>query len=64
MKQEIKGHREIKGHPLTADYRVKVMVPDMNDYQNFLLNKITRIQGGGTGVHSSFVLRQPIRKRL
>ncbi|MFK0573237.1 Lrp/AsnC family transcriptional regulator [Endozoicomonas sp.] len=45
----------------SADYMLKVMVPDMNDYQDFLLNKITRIQGV-TGVHSSFVLRQPIRK--
>ncbi|WP_299729916.1 Lrp/AsnC family transcriptional regulator [uncultured Endozoicomonas sp.] len=45
----------------SADYMVKVMVPDMNYYQDFLLNKITRI-AGVTGVHSSFVLRQPIRK--
>ncbi len=43
----------------SADYMVKVMVPDMNYYQNFLLDKITRIQGV-SGVHSSFVLRQPI----
>lgn len=45
----------------SADYMLKVMVPDMTYYQDFLLNKITRIKGV-TGVHSSFVLRQPIRK--
>ncbi|WP_422449574.1 MULTISPECIES: Lrp/AsnC family transcriptional regulator [unclassified Endozoicomonas] len=45
----------------SADYMVKVMVPDMNYYQDFLLNKITKITGV-TGVHSSFVLRQPVHK--
>ena len=45
----------------SADYMIKVMVPDMNYYQNFLLEKITRLQGV-TGVHSSFVLRQPISR--
>lgn len=45
----------------SADYMVKVMVPDMNYYQNFLLEKITKLQGV-TGVHSSFVLRQPISR--
>ena len=45
----------------SADYVVKVMVPDMNYYQDLLLNRITRIPGV-TGVHSSFVLRQPIQK--
>ena len=45
----------------SADYMVKVMIPDMAYYQDFLLNKITRISGV-TGVHSSFVLRQPILK--
>ena len=44
----------------SADYIIKVIVPDMNYYQDFLLNKITRIEGV-TGVHSSFILRQPIR---
>ena len=45
----------------TADYMIKVMVPDMAYYQDFLLNKITRIKGVN-GVHSSFVLRRPISK--
>jgi Lrp/AsnC family leucine-responsive transcriptional regulator len=42
-----------------ADYQLKVTVPSMDDYQRFLLNKITRIEGV-IGVHSSFVLRKPI----
>ncbi|BES71767.1 Lrp/AsnC family transcriptional regulator [Marinobacter nanhaiticus D15-8W] len=42
-----------------ADYMLKVVVPGMDDYHEFLLNKITRIQGV-SGVHSSFVLRRVI----
>jgi Lrp/AsnC family leucine-responsive transcriptional regulator len=41
-----------------ADYLLKVVVEDMDDYQQFLLDKVTRI-GGVTGVHSSFVLKSP-----
>jgi len=41
----------------SADYQLKVLVPDMEYYQEFLLNKITRIEGV-TGVHSSFMLRE------
>lgn len=41
-----------------ADYLLKVVVADMDDYQQFLLNKITRIEGV-SGVHSSFVLKSP-----
>ncbi|MDB5824253.1 MAG: AsnC family transcriptional regulator [Herminiimonas sp.] len=44
-----------------ADYQLKVIVRDMDAYQDLLLNKITRIQGV-TGVHSSFVLRKVIDK--
>ena len=40
-----------------ADYLLKVVVPDMDHYQEFLLNKITRIEGV-SGVHSSFVMRR------
>ncbi len=40
-----------------ADYLLKVVVPDMDAYQQFLLNKITRIEGV-SGVHSSFVMRK------
>jgi Lrp/AsnC family leucine-responsive transcriptional regulator len=42
-----------------ADYQIKVVVRDMDHYQAFLLNQITRIDGV-TGVHSSFVLRRVI----
>ena len=42
-----------------ADYQLKVSVPNMDEYQRFLLNKITKIEGV-IGVHSSFVLRKPI----
>ena len=41
----------------SADYQLKVVVPDMEYYQEFLLNKITRIDGV-TDVHSSFMLRE------
>ena len=44
-----------------ADYQLKVVVGDMDAYQELLLNKITRIQGV-TGVHSSFVLRKVVDK--
>ena len=40
-----------------ADYQLMVVVPDMDTYQEFLLNKITRIEGV-SGVHSSFVMRR------
>jgi len=43
----------------SADYLLKIAVKDMEVYQNFLLNKITKIPGV-TDVHSSFVLRQVI----
>ena len=41
----------------SADYQLKVFVPDMEYYQEFLLNKITKIEGV-TDVHSSFILRE------
>ena len=44
-----------------ADYQIKVVVRDMDAFQELLLNRITRIQGV-TGVHSSFVLRKVIDK--
>ena len=40
-----------------ADYQLKVVVRDMDAYQELLLNRITRIKGV-SGVHSSFVLRR------
>lgn len=41
------------------DYLLMVVVPGMEQYQTFLLDKITRIEGV-TGVHSSFVMRRAI----
>ena len=44
-----------------ADYQLKVVVRDMDAYQELLLNRITRIPGV-TGVHSSFVLLRVVDK--
>ena len=44
-----------------ADYQLKVVVRDMDAYQELLLKRITRIQGV-SGVHSSFVLRRVVDK--
>lgn len=43
----------------SSDYLLKVIVKDMDAYQQFLLNKLTRIEGV-SGVHSSFVLKSPV----
>lgn len=43
----------------SADYIVKVIVRDMNAYQQFLLGTLTRIEGV-SGVHSSFVMRKVV----
>jgi Lrp/AsnC family transcriptional regulator, leucine-responsive regulatory protein len=42
-----------------ADYLLKAVLPDMTYYEEFLLGRLTRIEGV-TGVHSSFVLRKII----
>jgi len=42
-----------------SDFLIKVVVRDMRHYEEFLLRRLTKIEGV-TGVHSSFVLRQPI----
>ena len=42
-----------------ADYVLKIIVRDMEDYQHFLLGTLTRIEGV-SGVHSSFVMRKVI----
>ena len=44
-----------------ADYQIKLIVKDMDAFQELLLNRITRNQGV-TGVHSSFVLRRVVDK--
>ena len=43
----------------SADYLLKVVIPDMEHYETFLLGHLTKIEGV-TGVHSSFVLRKVI----
>ena len=45
-----------------SDYQLKVVVRDMDTYQELLLNRITRIPGV-TGVHSSFVLRRVVDRQ-
>ena len=44
-----------------ADFLLKVLVKDMRHYEEFLLGKLTKLEGV-SGVHSSFVLRQVIKK--
>ena len=44
---------------MEADYQLKVVVPDMDHYQQFLLGTLTRIEGVSS-VRSSFVLNQVI----
>lgn len=44
-----------------ADYQLKIVVRDMDHYQDLLLNRITRIEGV-SGVHSSFVLRRVVER--
>ncbi len=46
-----------------ADYQIKVIVKDMEAYQELLLNRINRIQGVN-GVHTSFVLRRVVDKAV
>ncbi len=46
-----------------ADYQLKVIVRDMEAYQQLLLGKITRIDGV-TGVHSSFVMREVVSRTI
>jgi Lrp/AsnC family transcriptional regulator, leucine-responsive regulatory protein len=59
----VKGYPEVQECYLItgqeADYQLKIIVPNMDEYQRFLLDKITRIEGV-IGVHSSFVLRKAI----
>lgn len=47
----------------SADYLMKVIVPDMDYYQDFLLGRLTRIEGV-TGVQSSFVMRKVVDKTV
>jgi Lrp/AsnC family leucine-responsive transcriptional regulator len=47
----------------SADYQLKVLVRDLDDFQVLLLNKITKIEGV-SGVHSSFVLRRVVDRTM
>lgn len=61
FEEEIRKHPEVIECLLitgqSADYQLKVIVPDMDAYQHFLLNTLTRIEGVAD-VHSSFILRK------
>lgn len=45
----------------SADFLLKVVVRDMQHYEKFLLGRLTKLDGV-TGVHSSFVLREVVKK--
>jgi len=45
----------------SADFLLRVVVRDMQHYEQFLLGHLTKLEGV-TGVHSSFVLREAVRK--
>lgn len=45
----------------SADFILKVVVRDMEHYEKFLLGQLTKL-AGVSGVHSSFVLREVIKK--
>ena len=63
FEQVVSSHPEVQECCLVtgvdADYQLKVVVPDMDHYQHFLLQVLTRIEGVTT-VRSSFVLRKPV----
>jgi len=64
LESTLAGYPEVlECHLITgqsADYLLKVIVKDMDAYQQFLLHKLTRIEGV-TGVHTSFVMKSPIK---
>lgn len=61
FEQHIKSYPEVQQCLLVtgqeADYVLQVSVPDIDYYQHFLLDRVTRIEGV-TGAHSSFVMRR------
>ena len=44
-----------------SDFLIKALIRDMRHYEEFLLKRLTKFIGV-SGVHTSFVLRQPINK--
>jgi len=65
FEQEVKQFPEVVECSIVtgqaADYLLKAVLPDMTYYEEFLLGRLTRIDGV-TGVHSSFVLRKVINR--
>jgi len=65
FEQAVQGFHEVMECYLitgqSADYILKVIVADMDGFQQFLLGKLTRIEGV-TGVHSSFVMRKVVER--
>ena len=59
-----KSHQVVQCHMIAGqeqDYILKVIVRDLKEYQSFLLNKLTQIDGVSK-VQSSFVLRSIVDK--
>jgi Lrp/AsnC family leucine-responsive transcriptional regulator len=63
FEEAIQGYPEVQQCFLitgqTADYLLQVVVPNMDTYQEFLLRRLTRLEGVSS-VHSSFVLRRVV----
>ena len=63
FEETVRGYPEVVACYLitgqASDYVLKVVVPDMETYQAFLLGRLTRIPGV-TGVQSSFILRKAV----
>jgi Lrp/AsnC family leucine-responsive transcriptional regulator len=60
----IAGYKEVMECYLmtgSADYLVRVVVPDLESYERFLADKLTRIQGIAN-IQSSFALKQVVYK--
>ena len=65
FEQKVSGFSEVLECSIVtgqaADFLLKVVVKDMRHYEQFLLGRLTNLEGV-TGVHSSFVLRKVIDK--
>lgn len=63
FEETVSGYPEVQNCYLitgqSADYMLQVVIPDMEAYQDFLLRRITRLEGVDS-VHSSFVLRRVV----
>lgn len=65
FEQKVSGFAEVLECSIVtgqaADFLLKVVVKDMRHYEQFLLGRLTNLEGV-TGVHSSFVLRKVVDK--